>query len=439
MMQQGGLQAVGQRYTSGPVSVPMSPAAAGPVVPPIAVPGSGAPSPSAAAADDKAPAADKGAAAAAAAKAPRRGSLARIASVLSPRGGMNRAHTQQISSKDVTRNGNANGNGGGAASPAALPPSDGASTAAAAVAPKSGKGQGRRWSAPTVAEALTLAPLRRGSTAHAAPAAAGTPAAADDDDESGEIALLTLLRQGSLTKLSKGGFTANWNRRSFALIGSTLFYAKDRGTLLVQPKVFAQIAGCDVRPWNADGTGHNHVFAICLPAEEGEASPGGGGAADGAFEMLLLAADTPRDKHAWIEALLRGSRLPRCPVDKVAPTLSLQMYGGCQDLTVNSVLQADADPLLARGGGGGAPTTIEQQLNKGRSDGPSHAGYMRRERSSLTAAERLHRQGTLYGMSMTGAPEVSRAGSSSTSALNSSDGFFSFEKWLPLGDVLRNV
>lgn len=35
-------------------------------------------------------------------------------------------------------------------------------------------------------------------------------------------------RQGTLKKLSRGGFTANWNRREFVLIGCTLFYAKDK-------------------------------------------------------------------------------------------------------------------------------------------------------------------------------------------------------------------
>jgi hypothetical protein len=44
-----------------------------------------------------------------------------------------------------------------------------------------------------------------------------------------------VLKEGVLTKLSKGGFTANWNRRAFALIGSSLFYAKDREHLLNQP------------------------------------------------------------------------------------------------------------------------------------------------------------------------------------------------------------
>ena len=46
-------------------------------------------------------------------------------------------------------------------------------------------------------------------------------------DKRGE-ATLRVYRQGTLTKLSKGGFTANWNRRQFVLIGSTLFYANNK-------------------------------------------------------------------------------------------------------------------------------------------------------------------------------------------------------------------
>ena len=49
----------------------------------------------------------------------------------------------------------------------------------------------------------------------------------------GTLPLIRVLKQGMLTKLSKGGFTANWNRRAFCLIGSSLFYAKDRATLNV--------------------------------------------------------------------------------------------------------------------------------------------------------------------------------------------------------------
>ncbi len=40
-----------------------------------------------------------------------------------------------------------------------------------------------------------------------------------------------------LTKLSpQGGFTANWDRRAFALIGSSLFYARDRSSLTAQAR-----------------------------------------------------------------------------------------------------------------------------------------------------------------------------------------------------------
>ena len=57
-----------------------------------------------------------------------------------------------------------------------------------------------------------------------------------------------------------------------------------------------------VRSWSDSGTGHNHVFAIQLPKQGGAPPPSGGGpdenSAHGGFEMLLLAADSPRDKYA---------------------------------------------------------------------------------------------------------------------------------------------
>ena len=86
------------------------------------------------------------------------------------------------------------------------------------------------------------------------------------------------------------------NRRAFALIGSSLFYAKDRSTLTMQPKIFAEVAGCEVRSWTDEVTGHSNVLAVKLPVKNKD----GVGKSDAAptFEMLLLAADSPREKCA---------------------------------------------------------------------------------------------------------------------------------------------
>ena len=161
-----------------------------------------------------------------------------------------------------------------------------------------------------------------------------------------------VLRQGLLTKLSKGGFTANWNRRSFALIGSSLYYAKDSATLATQPKLFAEIAGCEVHPWSEQATWRSHVFAVHLLGQSGQnGGQSNGKSKDGSSRsdddsahggrtpngvmMLLLAADSPRDKYAWIDAITQGALLPRCPADRVGPTLALQMNGGSVDAAVS--------------------------------------------------------------------------------------------------------
>jgi len=43
--------------------------------------------------------------------------------------------------------------------------------------------------------------------------------------------------------------------------------------------------------------------------------------------------------------------MPQCPLDHVAPTLALQLYGGCADGTLQGVLQAQPDAGSALGGG----------------------------------------------------------------------------------------
>ena len=141
-----------------------------------------------------------------------------------------------------------------------------------------------------------------------------------------------------LTKLSKGGFTANWNRRAFALIGSSLFYAKDLEALTARPKIFAEIAGCDVHSWSpsdSHSAPHQHVVAVSVPRSRDDAQ-----AHERGHSLLLLAADSKDAKLEWIDAFLRGRHMPRCPLVRVAPEMALQMYGGCSDVTLDAVLQA---------------------------------------------------------------------------------------------------
>ena len=139
--------------------------------------------------------------------------------------------------------------------------------------------------------------------------------------------------RGWLTKLSKGGFTANWNRRAFALIGSTLVYAKNHETLIATPKVFAEVLGCDVRQWEEERVeGKANVFAVRLHSVD-DPTPQHD-------EVLLLAADSRRDKFAWIDAIHRARELPPCSLDRVITMLARERVGGI-DPNILGVLHGD--------------------------------------------------------------------------------------------------
>uniref|UniRef100_A0A7S3T9J1 PH domain-containing protein n=1 Tax=Emiliania huxleyi TaxID=2903 RepID=A0A7S3T9J1_EMIHU len=109
---------------------------------------------------------------------------------------------------------------------------------------------------------------------------------------------------GWLTKFSKGGYTANWNRRVFALIGSSLFYAKSIDDLVVQPKLFAQLDGRSLAgPW----TRSKEPFCLQLTTGRGE--------------VLLLSADSEAEMWEWIERLNRARGHPECEATAVAPLI----------------------------------------------------------------------------------------------------------------------
>ena len=156
---------------------------------------------------------------------------------------------------------------------------------------------GRFHSSEVSSEASPLTARGMGARAHGPMPRLGAPKTA-----------LFVLKEGVLTKLSKGGFTANWNRRAFALIGSSLFYAKDREHLLNQPKLFAEVAGCVCSSWYEAATNRNNTLAIQLPNLDDP---------DGDSEVLIMAADTVREKLAWIEAITHAARMPPCPIEFV--------------------------------------------------------------------------------------------------------------------------
>ena len=90
---------------------------------------------------------------------------------------------------------------------------------------------------------LSNPPVRAARKRSRAPGA--TP---DEEPEATLCRSLPVRRRGTLTKLSKGGFTANWNRRVFVLIGASLFYERDWPQLMMQPKLFVRLKASHVRP-----------------------------------------------------------------------------------------------------------------------------------------------------------------------------------------------
>ena len=119
----------------------------------------------------------------------------------------------------------------------ATPPTPAPAAAGAVQAEK--RARSRRWSEPSLATLAQLdaslaaraggprpgmEPSHGGShSAHPGAHHSARPYGASVEPSSTFIAVI---KQGMLTKLSKGGFTANWNRRAFALLGSSLYYAK---------------------------------------------------------------------------------------------------------------------------------------------------------------------------------------------------------------------
>lgn len=108
---------------------------------------------------------------------------------------------------------------------------------------------------------------------------------------------------GWLDKFSRGGLTSNWNRRVFALIGCTLFYAKSVNEMVLNPKIFLELdTHSVVGPWCAAGAAGRHTFSITT----------------GRGEVVLLAADSEEDRQDWSARLGRARGEPHCDVTNVA-------------------------------------------------------------------------------------------------------------------------
>mmetsp|Transcript_35136 Transcript_35136/g.117407 ORF Transcript_35136/g.117407 Transcript_35136/m.117407 type:complete len:239 (-) Transcript_35136:272-988(-) len=117
-----------------------------------------------------------------------------------------------------------------------------------------------------------------------------------------------LLIAGWLLKLSSRG---RWQRRFFALAGSTLFYADSEPRLAVVPKACAQAWRSCVRqlhPADAPG-GARHAFALAGQEEE---------------EPLYLSADSEADRLAWMRALSCSASAAPCDPGRLCDLLMLR-------------------------------------------------------------------------------------------------------------------
>jgi len=149
------------------------------------------------------------------------------------------------------------------------------------------------------------------------------PPLAAGGDRSGDA--LALHKIGRLTKLSKGGFTNNWNERSFALLGSSLYYA-DRTRQLPKPgahtKLFAQLnTNCTLRLLpNTALVGPTAVQNVFMLAWGLKGAVGASNGTDQAppEQVLLLAAPSLVERDEWLQALDHARELPPCPPGRVA-------------------------------------------------------------------------------------------------------------------------
>jgi len=104
------------------------------------------------------------------------------------------------------------------------------------------------------------------------------------------------------------------------LIGGSLLYANTKEALTREAKEFVHLTNeWEVLSWADRVTQHNNVFALRLKATDGDDNDD--------TELLLLAADTPREKFEWQECLNKAIGQPRCPPERVAALMALQTMG----------------------------------------------------------------------------------------------------------------
>jgi hypothetical protein len=145
---------------------------------------------------------------------------------------------------------------------------------------------------------------------------------------------LSLIKTGWLRKLSKGGWTTNWNRRYFALAGSTLFYADNDEKITFSPKVFADVRHLHVLQIDHAGTSFSYPHLFALSDASGEAA-------------LYLSASSDSERLAWMRALASARLAPPCDMGRLSDLFMLHQRQ-LDDLTSVCYGPAVSAPSLSK-------------------------------------------------------------------------------------------
>ena len=191
-------------------------------------------------------------------------------------------------------------------------------------------------------------------------------------------------KKGWLYKVKRGGMAATWQKRYFAIAGSSLYYAADPDVLQAEPKLFCELGGggaqrVEVMLAPSAVRGQSHVFAVVIGAAASAATgsapwDAGAGAGAGAAEagaaaarqpeVLLLRADSVDEREAWAMAIIAARPQPPCRQIALAGLLSYHQLaesdkrGGGFAAVYRYETRAEpsgAPSLLAGPGRGGPP------------------------------------------------------------------------------------
>ena len=136
---------------------------------------------------------------------------------------------------------------------------------------------------------------------------------------------LEVSRKGWLYKLARGG-RVTWQRRYFALAGSTLYFADDPDCIQAEPRLFAECASVRVMQSPGPLKGHEFAFALVQTSAESLASHQHDEKEGNPFELGLLRAESDVERDAWTAAIMENSHQPACPGNLLASLLTYQFH-----------------------------------------------------------------------------------------------------------------